>query len=71
MIGLTKTAANEINNTTIRDVSIPDGDYLSPSAGGVAGVFYGTLKNTTITNAEVVPTPTPIFPPVDKAETPD
>ena len=53
VIGLTKTAANEINNTTIRDVSIPDGDYLSPSAGGVAGVFYGTLKNTTITNAEV------------------
>ncbi len=55
VVGLVSSGGNSISNTTITNLSIPDGEYTGANVGGITAVLNGgTITNTTITNAEIV-----------------
>ena len=59
VVGLIRNGGNSnsssIANTTITNLSIPEGEYTVANAGGVTALLTGgTITNTTITNAEIV-----------------
>ena len=55
VVGLVRYGQNSIANTTITNLSIPDGEYTGANVGGVTAVLNsGTITNTTVTNTEIV-----------------
>ncbi len=53
VIGVAKSTTNTINRITVKDLTMPDGENLPYNSAGIAGVYYGTISNSTVTNATI------------------
>lgn len=53
VVALAKPVENTINRITVKDLTMPDGENLPYNIGGIAGVYYGTITNSTVTNADI------------------
>ena len=53
VIGVAKSTTNTINRITVKDLTMPDGENLPYNNAGIAGVYYGTISNSTVTNATI------------------